>query len=413
MLNGITETNRGCPYKCTFCDWGGVVFSKVFNFDSQRVYDEITWMAHNEIELISLADANFGIFVDRDSKIIEHAVATKKQFGFPKLFDTSWTKNTKPETLQMAKSLLDSGMLRKFVMSLQTLDEGTLKNNKRTNLDGSKFKSLIEDRSVSCASELIVGLPGETVESFKSGIGQLIDQDIKVISNPLTVFPNSEMSKPEYIDKWKIDVESFPSDWSIKYGVEEYEDLVVSTSSFSRSEWEHMLLWNWSTIFLETYYWTDIINREQPLDTVTWYNWCLEWFTTNANPLQSQLIYWQDHLTTKRSYELWGGGVGTTDIDLNTALINDTNWNNTLRKCANEYCDYHNIKRLSNLTLFPSSGLSFKFFFNFKNAKFVGSIDIIVEKLNNLANGNVTEPMFEPISTNTCLLFVLKNLLIL
>jgi hypothetical protein len=45
---------------------------------------------------------------------------------------------------------------------------------------------------------------------------------------------------------------------------------------------------------------------------------------------------------------LWGGGVGTTDIDLNTALINDTNWNNTLRKCANEYCDYHNIKRLSN-----------------------------------------------------------------
>ena len=262
------------------------------------------------------------------------------------MFDTSWTKNTKPETLQMAKSLLDSGMLRKFVMSLQTLDEGTLKNIKRTNLDGSKFKSLIEDRSVSCASELIVGLPGETVESFKSGIGQLIDQDIKVISNPLTVFPNSEMSKPEYIKQWKIDVESFPSDWSIKYGVEEYEDLVVSTSSFSRSEWEHMLLWNWSTIFLETYYWTDIINKEQSLTTVTWYDWCLEWFTTNANPLQNQLLYWQNHLTTKRSYELWGGGVGTTDIDLNTALINDTNWNNTLRKCANEYCDYHCIPRL-------------------------------------------------------------------
>ena len=346
VVNGITETNRGCPYKCTFCDWGGVVFSKVFNFDSQRVYDEITWMAHNEIELISLADANFGIFVDRDSKIIEHAVATKQQFGFPKLFDTSWTKNTKPETLQMAKSLLDSGMLRKFVMSLQTLDEGTLKNIKRTNLDGSKFKSLIEDRSVSCASELIVGLPGETVESFKSGIGQLIDQDIKVISNPLTVFPNSEMSKPEYIKQWKIDIESFPSDWSSEYGVEEYEDLVVATSSFTRSDWEHMLLWNWSTIFLETYYWTDIINREQPLDTVTWYNWCLDWFTDNHNPLQEQLIYWQDHLTTKRSYELWGGGVGTVDIDLNTAILEDVTWSTTLRICTNEYCDYHYIPRL-------------------------------------------------------------------
>ena len=107
-----------------------------------------------------------------------------------------------------------------------------------------------------------------------------------------------------------------------------------------------MLLWNWSTIFLETYYWTDIINREQPLDTVTWYNWCLEWFTTNANPLQSQLIYWQDHLTTKRSYELWGGGVGTTDIDLNTALLEDVNWSTILRTCTDEYCDYHYISRL-------------------------------------------------------------------
>ena len=55
---------------------------------------------------------------------------------------------------------------------------------------------------------------------------------------------------------------------------------------------------------------------------------------------------------------------------------------------------------LSNLTLCLKLGFSFKFFFNFENANFVGSMEIIVDKLNNLAKGKVTEPTFEPISTN-------------
>ena len=34
---------------------------------------------------------------------------------------------------------------------------------------------------------------------------------------------------------------------------------------------------------------------------------------------------------------------------MNTEVCNynDDNWYNTLQKCTNEYCDYHNIKRLS------------------------------------------------------------------
>ena len=61
------------------------------------------------------------------------------------------------------------------------------------------------------------------------------------------------------------------------------------------------------------------------------------------------------------------------------------------------------IKMLSNLTLRLKLGFSFKFFFNFENANFVGSMEIIVDKLNNLAKGKVTEPTFEPISTKICL----------
>ena len=29
IINGIIETNRGCPYRCTFCDWGGITYNKL------------------------------------------------------------------------------------------------------------------------------------------------------------------------------------------------------------------------------------------------------------------------------------------------------------------------------------------------------------------------------------------------
>jgi len=35
------ETNRGCPHKCTFCDWGTLTYTKVRHFDLKRVEDDI------------------------------------------------------------------------------------------------------------------------------------------------------------------------------------------------------------------------------------------------------------------------------------------------------------------------------------------------------------------------------------
>ena len=39
--NCIIETNRGCPYKCSFCDWGSLTYSKVKKFELERIFKEI------------------------------------------------------------------------------------------------------------------------------------------------------------------------------------------------------------------------------------------------------------------------------------------------------------------------------------------------------------------------------------
>ena len=60
------ETNRGCPFQCTFCDWGSATKTKVRKWERDRLFKEIEWFADNKIPYIDCCDANFGIFVERD-----------------------------------------------------------------------------------------------------------------------------------------------------------------------------------------------------------------------------------------------------------------------------------------------------------------------------------------------------------
>ena len=53
------ESNRGCPYGCTFCDWGSATTSRVRKYDIERVYGEIQWCGDAGVSSVSVADANF------------------------------------------------------------------------------------------------------------------------------------------------------------------------------------------------------------------------------------------------------------------------------------------------------------------------------------------------------------------
>src|SRR5262245_12096895 len=49
---GLWETNRGCPFQCTFCDWGSATAGKVTKFGIDRLYREVDWFAQKKIEYI-------------------------------------------------------------------------------------------------------------------------------------------------------------------------------------------------------------------------------------------------------------------------------------------------------------------------------------------------------------------------
>ena len=84
-FHAVWETNRGCPYACTFCDWGSATMSKVRTFPEDRLQKEIDWFADHRIQWIYGADANFGI-LPRDETIAEWLAATARARGEARLW---------------------------------------------------------------------------------------------------------------------------------------------------------------------------------------------------------------------------------------------------------------------------------------------------------------------------------------
>jgi radical SAM superfamily enzyme YgiQ (UPF0313 family) len=177
--NAVIETNRGCPYKCTFCDWGSLTYSKVKKFNLTRVFHEIEWMSQNKIGYMDVADANFGIFIERDNMIVDKLIEVQTNNGYPYRTGWSWAKNQQSEVVGIAKKLIKSGHFNNgLTISLQSMDENTLNTIKRSNMGINKINEIFAEcrkDGVPLNVELILGLPGETLQTWENtmfGVGR-------------------------------------------------------------------------------------------------------------------------------------------------------------------------------------------------------------------------------------------------
>lgn len=243
-LNAIFEFDRGCPYKCTFCDWGGTTFSKIKKANLNRIYDEIEWAGKNKIDMFWSANANFGILKERDKNIVNKLIETNKKYNYPKLFDTSWAKNSNGFVVSLAKKLHDASLLRKYGISIQSLNENVLKNIKRTNLKINQFDDIVEltkQHQMNIMIELIVGLPGETLHSWIDNYTKLMQNDnLCIESYPCTLLNNSELTKD--IIKYGIKYKNVKLDDT---EITEYARQIISTNSLSHQEMKKIWKWTW------------------------------------------------------------------------------------------------------------------------------------------------------------------------
>ena len=248
------ETNRGCPYPCTFCDWGSLTNSKVTNWSEEQLLKEIDWFAQNHITYIDCCDANFGIFQERDYRIASKLKEVALKTGYPEKFRAAWAKFASEKIIPIAKQLQEGKVLKAVSLALQSLDEETLEIVKRANIKFDNFSELTETfrkNKIPTYTELIMGLPGETLESWKKGLEILASgsQVGSIYIYNCGVFVNAPMNEPTYMKFHNIKTIRSPiflAHSSIHdRGIPEFEYITISSKSFSTDDLKGIYLFSW------------------------------------------------------------------------------------------------------------------------------------------------------------------------
>ncbi len=257
---GLWETNRGCPFSCTYCDWGSATKSKLYAFDLERLKREIDWFAKNKTEFIFCNDSNFGI-MQRDRDLVEYIAKVKKECGYPKALSVQNTKNSTDRSYTIHKLLSDAGLNKGVNLALQTLDKTALKNIGRQNISLMSFQELqkrFNRNNVETFTDLILALPGETYDSFANGVSKIIEtgQHNRIQFINLSILPNAPMADSEYIKNYGmivVETNSINMHGSMSSDsdtVNELQKLVVGTSTMPKKDWVKTRMFSWMTSLL-------------------------------------------------------------------------------------------------------------------------------------------------------------------
>ena len=203
----MLQTNRGCPFSCTFCTDGREAVNMVNRFSKQRTTDEINYIATHvkkNVHSMFISDLNFGM-IPGDIETCNSITNVQEKYNYPHKLLTTTGKNNKKKIIESIKSLSSSLSLS---MSVQSMDDQVLKNIKRDNISKDVMLELapvIKENGMNTTAEVILGLPGETYESHLETIRKLTDAKLDdIITYTCFLLPGSEMATPEQQSKWKF-----------------------------------------------------------------------------------------------------------------------------------------------------------------------------------------------------------------
>ena len=240
-LSPLMQTNRGCPFQCTFCTDGVDEKQNVNQFSMERVISEINYIGKNipkETSMLMIADLNFGM-MPRDKSICEAIAEIQKNYNYPKYIECSTGKNSKDKIIDALKIL--NGALR-MNLSVQSTEESVMVNVKRANISTEQMLALVptlKECNLPTVTEIIIGLPGDTYDSNIKTIKDMMSLDVdEYLIYTCMLLHGSELNTPKEREKWgfKTKFRILPREFAtLQSGkkVLEIEEVVISSNTLS------------------------------------------------------------------------------------------------------------------------------------------------------------------------------------
>jgi hypothetical protein len=211
-LAWIYETSRGCPFHCTFCDWNGGQTNKTQKRKINFI-DDVDFMAKHNMHNVYLADANFGMWED-DLEIVKRMIHYNENGHKFKFYLYNLNKNFNDRTKEIFELIIKNKMSHWWIkLSTQDVNQDVLAAIHRPG-EWAEQKRFAHEMYIKYNKshglnkifvETIVGLPGQSLNSYIDTLDEIYSNGFIPRSYPFMLLPNAPASyDKEYREKYSI-----------------------------------------------------------------------------------------------------------------------------------------------------------------------------------------------------------------
>ncbi len=195
----MMQITRGCPFTCSFCNSAVRSNSKAYSHSLENVQADLLYLAQRVKKevAITFADDNFGMY-ELDEAVADYIAWLQENYQWPNYIRTTTGKNRGERIIKVMRKI--RGALP-MTAAVQSMNPVVLKNIERSNIKLETYTQIQKEvtaQGMQSYGEMILGLPGESKESFLKGIRDLMDSGVKRVSaHQLMLLHGAPLSNPD------------------------------------------------------------------------------------------------------------------------------------------------------------------------------------------------------------------------